>query len=740
MNLELSEEQQILKDSVAKFLAAQCTSKDVRAAEPSGYLPRLWQGLVAMEVPVMRASEAAGGGGASLLDAAIVAEQAGRVLAPAPLNEVMIAARLLSDLGDAESLKLLQKIRTGQSIVTLALRECRAGEGQIVPAGMIADAVICIEGDELALVGIAESPSNAAAPNLGALPIAARKLSRQDVQTPRRVLATGARARKLHEGAVEEWRLLRAASLSGAARRAVEMAGEYARERRQFGRAIASFQAVAHPLADSITDIEGARLLVWWAVWANGCNHASAGAASAMAAWWAGDAARRAVQRALRTFGGYGLSLEYDIQLYFRRINAMALLDGDPLADLARAGDRLWGGASTTLPPSGKVDMDMGFGAAAEKFAAEARAFFEKNLTADLRAKAHHSTAGHDPAFHRLMTKAGFSYPDWPRAWGGQERGPFEMSALARVFEEFRWTRVPIGITNMGACMVMQFGTPELQAEVMPRFAEGTALSCLGFSEPASGSDMYAAQTRAVRDGADWVITGQKMFTTGAHMCDYVLLLTRTDPALPKHKGLTIFLVPMTLPGIEVQAVHTLQDERTNITYYADVRVPDKYRLGEVNGGLQVMAAAMALEHSGEGYHVLQNSLLDAARTWATTPDASGSRPADDPQVRTRLARVAAHTLISDLLCRRSVWSGTKGHTDRAAGPMSKMFATEAYMRDAADLLALAAPASILPADGALKEIEEKFRQSIGQTIYGGTSEIHRGIIAENALGLPRAG
>ena len=243
-----------------------------------------------------------------------------------------------------------------------------------------------------------------------------------------------------------------------------------------------------------------------------------------------------------------------------------------------------------------------------------------------------------------------------------------------------------------------------------------------------------------MKDGDNWIINGQKMFTTGAHIADYVLLLVRTDPEVAKHKGLTVFLVPLNLPGIEIQALHTLQDERTNITYYADVRVPDRYRLGLVNGGLKVMAAAMSLEHSGEGYHVLQNSLLDAARTWAHTPNAAGQRPVDELHVRQRLARVAIHTEVADLLCRRSVWSGVNGHADRAIGPMSKLFATESYMEDAADLVALAAPDAIMPTPGtALFEIEEKFRQSIGQTIYGGTSEVHRGIIAENALKLARA-
>ena len=185
--------------------------------------------------------------------------------------------------------------------------------------------------------------------------------------------------------------------------------------------------------------------------------------------------------------------------------------------------------------------------------------------------------------------------------------------------------------------------------------------------------------------------------------------------------------------------MHTLQDERTNITFYDEVRVPDRYRLGEVNGGLKVMASAMEIEHGGEGYHIHHHSLMEAAMDWAFAVDADGKRPIDTPKVRTRLAQARTHLEIADLLCRRVTWASEHGRMNRSIGPMSKMFATDIYMEDAADLVALSAPASLRHETKALAEIEEMHRQSISQTIYGGTSEVHRGIIAEHRLGLPRA-
>src|SRR3546814_5339714 len=127
------------------------------------------------------------------------------------------------------------------------------------------------------------------------------------------------------------------------------------------------------------------------------------------------------------------------------------------------------------------------------------------------------------------------------------------------------------------------FGNSELQKEVLPRLARGEATCSLGYSEPGSGSDVFAARTRAVRDSEGWLINGQKMFTSGAELASYILLLTRTDPDAPKHKGLTMFLVPTDTPGIEIRPIFTFQDERTNTTFYTDVRLPDHYQIGKAN-------------------------------------------------------------------------------------------------------------------------------------------------------------
>ena len=152
----------------------------------------------------------------------------------------------------------------------------------------------------------------------------------------------------------------------------------------------------------------------------------------------------------------------------------------------------------------------------------------------------------------------------------------------------FHW-----GTTAMVAKAVAQFASPDLADEVLPGVLAGRLRLCLGYTEPEGGSDIATCKTRAVRDGDHWIINGSKMFTSNAHNAHYVFLITNTDPDGPKHKSLTMFLVPLDAPGVEIQGIRTIDGDRTNITYYSDVRIPDRYRIGEVNGGWTVLRGAL---------------------------------------------------------------------------------------------------------------------------------------------------
>ena len=264
MKLGLSEEQTLLRDSFARLLRAESTPARVRAAEPLGHDSALWKSLVEFGIPAMRVPEAAGGGGMSLLDAALIAEEAGRRLVSAPLIESIVVAHLLSELG-GEGQSWCERVMNGDAIVALALHEAGLRPEQLVPGAAIADAILYLDEDEVVL--LSGTPSRAAPDNLGKSPLALVDLEAAEGQT-RHILAHGPDARYAYLAALEEWKILTAAALAGLGRRALEMAAAYASEREAFGRLIGTYQGVSHPLADSITDIEGARLLVWRAIWA----------------------------------------------------------------------------------------------------------------------------------------------------------------------------------------------------------------------------------------------------------------------------------------------------------------------------------------------------------------------------------------------------------------------------------------------------------------------------------------
>ncbi len=742
MRVEISEEQELLRHTFAQLFEAESSPDRVRAAEPLGFDPGLWKQLAETGALGMRVPESADGGGASLLDACLVAEQAGRRLASGPLVETVVVARLLALLDGSRS--LLAEVLEGQTLMGLAHHDIAEQPAQQIAGGGVAQAVLARDGEDIVIVHRGQA-APAVPANLSSSPLAVWTLT----EGRRDILASGPIAVREFERTQEEWKLLTAASLVGLAREALEIAGRYATERIQFDRPIGAFQGIAHPLADSVADVEGARLLVWKTVWSLATGQPKAAALISMSFVWAAEATSRAIARALHTHGGYGLSLEYDIQLYHRRGKALPLCFGDPQGERASVADRLWGPpgsrseASVALPDAGEIDLDFTLGEEAEAFAATARKFFEENLTDELRAHAHFAWEGHHPGFQRQLAEAGLLYPSWPKEVGGQGRGPYDMAALSGVFSEFGWTRFAISTTGMVAQTVMKFGSPELVKEVVPRIARGDAISSLGYTEPGSGSDVAAAQTRAQRDGEDWVINGQKMFTSGANLAQYVFLLTRTNPEAKKHKGLTMFLVPLETPGIEIQPVHTLSDEQTNITYYSDVRIPDRYRVGEVDGGWAVIAYALELEH-GAGFGAGQHRMLNEAVAWARQKTRGTRVVLDDPVARDRLARVAIHAEVSEAIGARTLYVSTEGLVDPAIGPLSKYFSTDRFVEDSADLMDLCAPDSLLtgPEGGAqtgAAAVEFAYRLSTATAIYGGTSEIMKSIVAQVSLGMPRS-
>jgi hypothetical protein len=387
--------------------------------------------------------------------------------------------------------------------------------------------------------------------------------------------------------------------------------------------------------------------------------------------------------------------------------------------------------------------MDFRLGSKSDSFRTEVRSFLDEHLSPEVIERAHRTGTMHDRDFHRALGAQGWIAASWPAEYGGQERDPFEMTALR---DELRLAGVPtdgMGLSMIVSQTIRRVGTDEQKRDFLPRALAGEIIMSLGYSEPDSGSDVASIKTRADRDGDEWVINGQKMFTTLAHEADFVFLLARTNHDVAKHKGLTMFLVPLDSPGIEIQPVHTMGGERTNATFYSDVRVHDRYRIGEVDGGWQVMTVALTFERGGFG-------LSDADRVWEqavawaeSTRREDGTRVIDDPAVRERLAVMRINNEVAKLLAYRTSFVAAQGRLPGVEGSMHKLFYAESMIADSAELV------DMLGAEGVLQRgeedtpvegwVEHLFRHAAVTTIYGGTSEMQRSIIAERGLGLPRS-
>ena len=363
-------------------------------------------------------------------------------------------------------------------------------------------------------------------------------------------------------------------------------------------------------------------------------------------------------------------------------------------------------------------------------FLDELRAFVATVVTDEVIARDRQTGENFDEGVHLALGAAGYLERDWKlEADGGfsaLQRRIWELEIGRAHTPWFHW-----GTTAMVAKTVDQFGSPELKEEVLPRVLSGHFRLCLGYTEPEGGSDVATCKTRAVRDSDGWIINGSKMFTSNAHNAQYVFLVTNTDPDAPKHQSLTMFLVPLDRPGVEIQPIRTVDGDRTNVTYYSDVRIDDKYRVGEVNGGWAVLREALNAEHGTverdahglQKLAVMTEHLLLLAEA---VDNIAGIAPLDDDSVKYRLGRSIAKM--------------------EAAMSTPEMFGRVAIaqtMRDVApDLMDILGGASSLPVgvEGAADDggAEYIFRLASPTGIYGGTLEVFRNMIAQHALGLGR--
>lgn len=368
----------------------------------------------------------------------------------------------------------------------------------------------------------------------------------------------------------------------------------------------------------------------------------------------------------------------------------------------------------------------------------DVRGFFEEHVTAEVLDEERVNGGGFNEALHLAMGQRGWVAPRWTESEGGADLDPLRARIVADEFARSGAPYILAGTTLLPPVAIRMFGSAEVQAEVLPGVADGTVRICLGYTEPDCGSDLAAVRTRAERDGNGWIINGQKMFTTGAQFSQYCFLLTRTDPALPVHKGLTVFLLPMNTPGIEVRPIGTLGGERTNFVYLTDVRIDDRWRLGEVNAGWSVIAAPLSHEHGisadgedptlGGPYLAECEKLVAEFISWAgAETSAAATTLLDDPGVADWLGEA----LVGIEMTRCS------------GGPPGRIMSSDLLMRIASSLVDMIGPTALLArgATGGAGDgvFEAGFRFAPGTAIYGGSTDIARNVVAERFLGLPRS-
>ena len=665
MRFELSSDQEALHDAVTRAMVEHCSPDRVRVVEAEGgFDAALWGIVAGMGLPTMTAPEPAGAG-ASLVDAQIVCEATGRALAPVPLVQAMVASRVLA----ASAPNDVTRIADGAVVAIVPT------PGVAAPFLSIADLALSVDvagrapetsgagwrvhdltgsRDGITAVRLTSQEPAGIAPELAqrfaGWPVRYRGRARQG--------STSCARSRPHDSSASP--RARSTWRSGTATSGCSSGAASARSRRW---------PIASPTTRPCsTRRASSRSVSGWAL-----ESGAAGSGDARSAYrWCGEVARAVAADAVQVHGGYGFTLEYDPQLFLRRARAWGSWLGDEADDWAAvADDRLRGprvptAVATSTAAEASEGLEFSVPESAARFGGEVGDFLAEHMTPEVHHRMRETGTFHDAGFHRALAARGWIGLSWPGPDGRRTHSAYDSAVFA---EEAGYAHAPVDglqTANIVAQTLLRVGTPDQQRRFIEPIRRGELLVCLGFTEPGAGSDVAAATTRAVRDGDEWLLTGSKMFTTLAHVSDFVFLLARTDPEVPKHEGLTVFLVPLDAPGVEIRPVATLGGERTNATFYDAVRVRDADRVGEVDGGWSVMALALDVERAGADYAAQARRVLDECVGWARTSTRGttlGDRPGGGPRAARPL--LGGHPRGGDVGLARGVARGRRARDQR---------------------------------------------------------------------------
>ncbi len=366
-------------------------------------------------------------------------------------------------------------------------------------------------------------------------------------------------------------------------------------------------------------------------------------------------------------------------------------------------------------------------------------------MTDALRAELAHQEGG-GPLYRAALEQLGadgWLGLGWPVSAGGQGRGPIEEFIF---FDEVHRSGFPIPLLTLNTVgpTLIRFGTDAQRAEFLPRILAGRCHFAIGYTEPSAGTDLASLQTRAVRQGDQYVITGQKIFTSLADFADYIWLAVRTDPDAPRHRGISVIMVPMDAPGLSTTPISNLGDANLHAVYLEGVTVPVSNRIGPEHGGWKLITTQLNHERVALMMVGPVQRHLEAVRDWAATAQTAGGEPVlSQPWVQTSLARVHAGLAVLRLLNWRQAWNLRRERLTMEEASGIKVFGSELYVEAYKLLCEVVGLGGVLrsgsPGAVLRGELERHYRAMLVLTFGGGTNEIQRDIIAAAGLRMPRA-
>ncbi|MDA2892464.1 acyl-CoA dehydrogenase [Mycolicibacterium sp. BiH015] len=711
--LAITDDHQDLADAAAGQLARLQTLAKARATLDGG--PRnpaeIWSAAKDLGWTGLAIAEEHDGSGYGLAELAVVVECLGRQLSPGPFLSSVSAAAVI-DRCAPESLRaeLLPGLASGETTGALGMSgtirvdsdQLATGECSAVLGAPDASLLVLVAGEDVVVVDPSTDGVTVTALESLDTTRSIGSVALTSVSIPADRLLRGAA-----RSARTVFRILASAEAVGVSWAALDMAVEYAKVREQFGRTIGTFQAVKHHAANMLVDAETATAATWDAARSDDLD--SAWFPAAVAATLAIRAQVFNAQNNIQLHGGIGFTWEHDAHLYLRRARALAALmaDGaDPVVDVVEGQRRGQAhGASFTLPPESEQ-----YRGPAREAAATAR-----SLPADQQ--------------RDFLVESGYLVPHWPAPWG---RAANVLEQLV-IEEEFAGIERPdMGITGWVALTIAQAGTDDQRERWVEPVLRGQVMWCQLFSEPGAGSDAAAVRTAARKVDGGWRVTGQKVWTSLAHMCQWGLATVRTDPDAPKHAGVTMMAVDMTAEGVTVNPLRGITgDAHFNEVFFDDVFVPDADVVGDVNKGWLVARATLGNERISIGG--------GSGAPTGTTPDhlvkLLDSSPATAAMYVRRAGEIIADIHTLRLLNLRRATRAIAGAEPGPEGNVTKLLVAESGQHLTELAFELAGTAAVVEQT---PQLTRSYLGNRAMTIAGGTSEITRNTIAERILGLPR--